>query len=165
MDRMLLPILDDLRACLCAALAERDSNGCFCGLYPGPQVTADWCDCKGRGKCGMAWVRLVRAFPSSASYPSQDTKPGSCAVVVAAVIELGVYRCLPGPDSQGNVDAAALANATIDQVRDAGAMLQAIQCCTSLARANPLLGVYAPTPNPGNCGGGTWPVTVQLLPR
>lgn len=112
----------------------------------------------------MAWVRLVRAFPASAAYPSQDTKPGSCAVVLAAVIELGVYRCMPVPDSRGNMDPVALANAAIDQVADVGAMARAFACCTSLGQVNPLLGVYQPTP-PSSCGGGAWPVTVQLMPR
>lgn len=164
-DTLILPVLDALRACLCEQLAVSPGGvPCFCGLYPGGPVPADGCTC-GRGAtgCGQAWVRLARVFPTT-QYPQQTNTPG-CAVGLAAVIEVGVRRCLPGTSSiNGQVTfptAADQAEAVRVQMGDLAAILRAITCCPALARMNPILGAYAPE-DAGDCGGGVWPVTVQL---
>lgn len=165
MDTILIPLLDDLRACLCARLHADDRDaGCFCGMYPGASAVADFCTCKGGDGCGMAWVRLDRVFPSAVSFPSPDSKP-SCTTLLAAVIEVGVRRCAPVPDGRGKMDPVALVNATLTQVRDASAMVEAIRCCDSITKRPHVLGNYLPEPGGGDCLGGTWPVTVQLVRR
>lgn len=165
MDTILLPLLDDLRACLCARLTDADrAAGCFCGMYPGPSAVADFCSCKNGDECGMAWVRVDRVFASSAQFPQPDPKP-ACTTVLAAVIEVGVRRCAPVPDRTGKMDPTALINATLAQVRDASAMVEAIRCCTSITSRPHVLGTYLPEPSPGDCLGGVWPVTVQLVRR
>lgn len=166
MKDTLLAILDGLRECLCAALVDSTTGeGCFCGLYPGASTTADWCSCKGNAaNCGMAWVRLDRVYASSQNFPALDAKP-SCNAVLAAVIELGVYRCAPLPNRNGQMDPVAITNAVLRQVADADAMVRAAQCCDALTRRPHVLGTYLPTPGGGDCTGGTWPLTVQLLRR
>lgn len=160
-ERLITPILDSLRACLCAGLADAGSDTCFCGLYPGASASADWCTCGGGGACGMAWVRLDRIFPSS-SFPIPDVSTATgCTVMLAAVIEVGIYRCQPVPGPNGIVDPVDLVNAALTQAADAMVMAKALRCCGEIAKRKSLLGTYQPVSG-GDCGGATWPVTVQL---
>lgn len=169
MDTLLTPLMDSLRACLCAALEDTTAGpaGCFCALMPGQQVPADWCQCTGTAKCGgMAWVRLDGMFPSGDRFPAQDASTkGSCAKVLAAVLEVGVYRCVPTPSARGAAPGAVeQTNATVEAVDDAMAMHSAIACCDAIQSRPHVLGRYVPRDS-GDCGGGVWTVTVQLLRR
>lgn len=165
MDFLLTPILDALRVCLCSRLEDKtEGSGCFCGIYPGATTNADWCSCKGNGGCGMGWVRLDRVYPSQARFPSPDSAPAACTTVLAAVIEVGTYRCQPVPDRNGNMDPAAVTQAALTQVEDMWAMVEAIKCCEPIAKRPHHLGTYLPRDG-GGCGGGSWQVTVQLVRR
>lgn len=163
LTRLLPALMDDLRACLCEALA--DDETCYCALYPGPLAVADWCTCKGRGDgCGMAWVRLDRLYPSQ-QFPIIDNSATSCGSPLAVVLEVGVYRCLPTVTGQGQPpNAAAQTNAVLRQTADAAAMHKALTCCPELSASKrpTMLGVYTPVAA-GDCGGGLWQVTVQLV--
>lgn len=161
MDLLIGAIMDDLRSCVCAALEDTlgGSVSCACTLVPGTLAPADWCSCNGRGQdCGMAWVRLDRVYPSSASFPSPDSRPGSCAPMLAAVLEVGVYRCAPVGSPP---PVAAQTQAALVQADDALAIARGILCCDSVTKRAHLLGTYTPRDG-GDCGGGAWTITVQL---
>jgi len=161
MDTLLLPVMDALRVCICTELDDNDASTCFCGLYPGPQVAADFCACDGRGGCGMAWVRVVRIFPA-VNFPQQDNSINNCATRLAAQLEIGAYRCLPLPSTSGTVDAVKLTQAVAQQTSDALALQRGIVCCVQQFRHRDfLLGTYNPA-GAGDCGGGTWSLTVEL---
>lgn len=169
MDDLLSPIMDDLRACACAALAGTlgGTPACACTLIPGVQAPADWCTCKGGGQgCGMAWVRLDRLYPSAQRFPSQDVDTRtSCTSVLAAVLEVGVYRCQPVLGPQGQPPSVVeQTQAALVQADDAMAIHRAIICCTAITSRPNLLGLYTPRDG-GGCGGGAWQVTVQLVRR
>lgn len=159
-------VLDGLRACLCTAVEESEGGGvCFCGLYPGSEAVADYCNCKpnmrGEGGCGMAWARLASIYPYGPTFPGQAQNP-TCDSPMAAVIELGVFRCLPGLNGQGKApDPVAQARAVQVQASDAGAMLRAFACCDALTDRDYVLGRYTPQSS-GGCGGGVWQATVAL---
>lgn len=161
-DDLALPVLDAIRACLCAELAASPGGEtCFCGLWPALSVPADYCTCKGGvGGCGQAWVRLVRIYPYR-QYPQQDVD-ASCRAGLAAVVELGVLRCMPslGPNSTPP-DAAAQAQAVVTQMGDWQAMRRTLECCDALVRRDVVLGNYDPR-GQGGCGGGTLTATVKL---
>ena len=168
MDALLGPLMDDLRACVCGAL-EGTIGGpvsCFCALMPGQTAPADWCSCKGQNQCGMGWVRLANMFPSGERFPAQDSSTkASCAKVLAAVLEVGVYRCQPVSDRNGvPPDAAAQTQAALVQADDALALHQAIACCEAVTSRPHVLGRWDPRDG-GGCGGGAWLLTVQLLRR
>ena len=162
-------IMDDLRTCACAALENSlgGKPGCACTLTPGLLAPADWCSCSGRGEgCGMAWVRLDRLYPSGQRFPAQDpdTKT-SCTSVLAAVLEVGVYRCQPAPGPQGVAPSPAeQTQAALIQSSDAMALHRAITCCDAITSRPNVLGLYTPRDG-GGCGGGAWAVTVQLMRR
>jgi hypothetical protein len=167
---VLLPvILDDLRANLVTRLAAiatpYEAEPCESVIYSGPQAVADWCRCsRSGGGCGQAWTRLFGMVASTTAFPIPDQRANACDAVVAAVIELGVLRCAPGPDNRGQVDPAAVTNSALQAALDAAAMREAIACAPTLDtkdRAS-LLGRYDPIGS-GDCVGGTWQVTVQLV--
>lgn len=164
-ETLLTPIMDALRVCLCDTLEASGASPCFCGLYPGPTATADWCSCDGAGGCGMAWVRLDRIYPSGVAFPNPDTSVGNCDAILAAALEVGVNRCLPQPDPRtGEMNPADVVNTAIQQASDAMALFRAAKCCVEITRRPHFLGTYLPTSN-GDCGGGILPVIVQLIRR
>lgn len=169
MDTVLSPILDALRVCTAEALTGTLGGDALCttSLVPGTLAVADWCTCRsGGGGCGMAWVRLSDLFPSAAAFPSPDNSTKtSCTSVLAAVIEVGVYRCAPQPGPRGEPPTAAeQTQAALIQADDAMALHRAIKCCDEVTRRPNVLGRYTPRPG-GDCGGGAWTLTVQLLRR
>lgn len=156
-------VMDALRGCLCDELARLDAPVCSCALVPGAQAFADACSC-GNSGCGMAWVRLDRIYPSR-NFPLQDQTASPCNSPLAAVIEVGVLRCVPTLKAGGQPPTAVeLTQAAIDQGRDAGAMLAALNCCDAIGDRPHTLGLYVPR-DAADCGGGAWTVTVQLVRR
>lgn len=159
-DDLALPVLDAIRACLCTELAESPGGEtCFCSLWPGLTVTADYCTCKGGGNCGQAWVRLVEVYPYAA-YPQRQFD-AKCSAGLAMTVELGVYRCMPTGTGTRPPDSAQQAEATRIQLGDWQAMRRTLACCPALARREVVLGSYTPR-GQGGCGGGTLQGTVKL---
>lgn len=160
-ERILGTVLDELLGCLCAALAQTPKGApCFCGMVGGRQAIADQCGCD-KDACGMAWVRVERIYGYEGSVATPARLP-RCATPLAAVIEVGVYRCIPTADGSGSGPSAVQQiDQVLGQVADAGAMAAAIKCCTAITTRDHVLGTYLPRDS-GDCGGGVWPVTVAL---
>lgn len=156
-------IMDALRVCFCARLEDQDAGVCVCTLLRGQQALPDGCGCNGDG-CGRAWVRLDRLYPST-SFPLQDQTAGNCVKAYAAVIELGILRCVPTLGSQGSTPTAVEdTQAALDALRDASAMRYTFECCEALQGLNTSVGLYLPR-DAADCGGGAWQITVQLGPE
>lgn len=155
-------VLDGLVACLCAALIDTPKGApCFCGMVGGQQAIADHCSCDGANRCGQAWVRLDRIYPYDTNVLTPARTP-SCASPLAAVLEVGVYRCVPTVKATGEApDVLEQTNQVLGQIADAGAMYAAVKCCTAITTRSHVLGVYSPRDS-GDCGGGVLPVTVVL---
>lgn len=168
MDTLLGPLMDDLLHCACGSLTDTLGGPviCSCSLVPGQNVPADWCSCKGTASCGMAWVRLDGLYPAGERFPAQDgTTKASCSAVLAAVLEVGVYRCQPTSGPRGEPPSPAdQTQAALVQADDALALHRAINCCEAITKRPHVLGRYSPRDG-GGCGGGLWTVTVQLLRR
>lgn len=155
-------VMDGIRVCLGEQLDENSRAGavCFLGLYTGQQVAADHCGC-GNDGCGMAWVRLVRAF-SSTQFPTPDVQINPSAPM-AVLLEVGALRCIPVGKSKTPPSEVEQINATLSQLSDMEAIRHALGCCEVLANRDTALGSYSPLSS-GDCGGGAWQVTVQLRP-
>lgn len=152
-----LAIMGDLVACLRTALEERSSAPCSLSIIPGIQAYPDK-GC-GAGGCGQAWVRLDRIYGSTA-FPLADAK-ATCATGLAAVIELGILRCVPTLDAAGN-GPTDLDNtqATIEVLSDASALIEAVNCCPAVTERQHFLGAWEPR-DAADMGGGVIQVTVQ----
>ncbi len=153
------PRLTALRDCLCEAA---NPQLCQCTVLPGELVSIDYCtECSG-GVCGQGWVRLESAFPSTV-FPMQDTDATlgrSCGKVLAITVELGMVRCAPVGDAQGNPPSTdQWEAASIQQMTDMAAMRTAIQCC--FPHELTVLGAYTPVGPAGGCVGGHWSVAVS----
>jgi len=153
---MINDLLCDLSACLCAALTPEGAAGpdlCFCGVVPGQQVALDHGECE-RG-CGMAWTRLVTAYPASGlAVPFDPTISGGCGLLLGVTIEIGVIRCINLPDD-GIPEAAELERATRQQMEDMLAMRRAVLCC-GLETGDYALSNYQPYGPEGIIVGGWW---------
>lgn len=163
MDDLALPIMGSLLGCLCAELSTSPGGEtCFCSLYPGGQVVADNCTCKGGASgCGQAWVRFVRSFPSK-RFPNQDADPSNgCSSPQAAVLELGVYRCMPVGANGAGPTAVQQTQATVNQMGDWTAIRRAMGCCGTLAPYDMVAGAIE-VRSQGGCGGPVGQVTIRL---
>lgn len=165
LERVVSELLDELSQCLCSALEDTSAGTpCFCGIVSGPQAIADHCGCDGMNQCGQAWVRLDTMYAHGQPITQPAPSP-SCTSPLAAVIELGVYRCIPTLNDSGEApDLAALTNAAMTATSDAAAMVTAMNCCDYLTKRPHVIGRYTPREG-GDCGGGVWPVTVALRGR
>jgi hypothetical protein len=161
-DTSIYPLLTRLTDCLCS---EMESSGlavtCRCLLVPGVGPTLDFCDAGCDGSCpGEAWVRLMRAFPST-NFPGQDAQ-GTCAAPLGFEIEVGVSRCLPVGDSRGNPpDDQAIFEVARLQLADMAAMRRAIMCCFAKVDTEYVLGNFEPTFASGGCLVSTWGLLVR----
>lgn len=157
-------IMDALKDCLCAELEARGFPVCSCTVLRGVQALPDSCGCNGGG-CGRAWVRLDRLYPASVQFPAQNNVADNCASELAAVIEVGVLRCVPTLKAGGAApNDVEQTNAALEAVSDASAMYAALTCCPELQHRVKTLGVYLPR-DAGDCGGGAWSITVALQPE
>lgn len=154
-DEFIWPLMVKLSQCLCETLEERGlkPSKCFCGILPGDTPSWDYSD-------GMAWVRLIDAYPST-TFPNPDTTArGSCSALLVATLEVGLLQCAPGLGAGGSLP-TEVQNFDASRLQMAGmrAMHQAITCC-DLGLV--VLGTYTPSGPQGNLVGGTWQLNVGV---
>lgn len=153
--------LTDLSTCLCSEILDPD-NGvpdvCFCGVIPGEAASAMYGgNCK--TKCGMAWVRLMTAYPAPGPGQQGAITPGNCATGIGYEVEVGMLRCTPvGTADTPPKDAELLAAAQL-QYADMMVMRKAIACCASKDWA---LTAYNPAGPSGGLVGGFWSVAMWV---
>lgn len=160
-DRVVWPVMVSLAECLCTQITGSGlPEPCFCGILPGGEAAYDYCDSCEDGTCGQAWVRLAQAFPSSA-FPVPDVGRGTCASPLAFELVVGIVRCAPSPDDQGNPPSLGDQFATSQLVvADMMAMRRAIMCCAQAQKGRDYtLGFYLPVGPEGGCVGGVWTAT------
>ena len=151
--------IDALMACVCELL-EADGAGpvCWCGFYPGAEVSWDYCgECAG-GSCGMAYARIMEAFQSS-NFPNPEDSAAKCQSPLAVGLVVGALRCMPMAEDGSLPDPDAVMETSIGVIADMTAMLEAIACCDMGEYA---LGQYTPLGPQGGCVGGEWTLWVSL---
>lgn len=147
-----------LEACVGEALVDRGSGDvCWLGVLPGSEVALDFCTECDRDRCGMAWVRLTQAYPSTV-FPDQDVEFRNCRTRLAYVVEVGVARCLPLTVDNSPPEAADMLTTTLSVTDDMLALRYAVQCC--FGDSVHVLGAWQPFGPDGGCVGGTWTVQV-----
>lgn len=152
-------IMLKMRECVCRLLADEGAGPlCWCGIYPGSDVSWEYCGQCSRGTCGMGFVQLLGAYPSS-TFPNQQEE-ATCRAPLAFQLTVGSMRCLPVAEEDGSLpsegDLLAPALAVND---DMLALLRAVDCCM---KGNGLhdVGEYQTIGPQGGCVGGAWTVTV-----
>jgi hypothetical protein len=164
-DLTISPVAELLLECLRQAVVPLGSAAPkLIGLRPGVQVEAllstlvDEC-CE-----GLAWVRVINAYPSTDNFPIIDQAPSRCGPLRwAVVLELGIARCAPTPPANVLTTAAQWTDITLALLDDSAALRRAL-CCFGDAEPDRLsvVGVWAPLPVLGGCLGGTQLLTVAV---
>jgi hypothetical protein len=157
-DRYVWPTMTRLAECLCRELIDAGlPPTCFCGVMPGELVDASYVTAKE----GMAWVRMVGAYPYSV-FPAADQTGAVCTMPLAFELEVGALWCAPvARDSRGNAPTQVAQFASTEvQIAAMAAMHRAILCCMPRQRGTAALGQYAPVGPEGGTVGGTWAVYV-----
>jgi hypothetical protein len=165
-DTIIYPSMIKLVGCLCAEIAASGlPEPCSCAPMLGALVL-DFCSACEDGKCGgQAWVRLIRAFPST-NFPVPLLDPQNCVAPLAYELEIGITRCKPlgktsgvrgyTPPSMDQIVAALRL-----QTADIAVMRRAVLCCFGDDDFDYILGTYQPLPIDGDCLGGTFNLFVQ----
>lgn len=155
-------VLTSLAACLCEQIRDDGlPEPCFCGVMPGDRVPFDYVgNCEGQD--GMAWTKLVMAYPASGvGRVSQEIR--NCSAGIGVDIELGILRMAPVLTEDGEPpEAAAQAASSVLQVADMYAMFKAVQCCFGTQNVDYILGPYRGFGPEGYAVGGTISVMVAL---
>lgn len=148
-----------IATCLCAQI-ETDGlpTPCFCGVIPGEAAVFDYIDgCD--NECGMAWVRLDTAQPTTGIGIVNETL-NNCGSEVGFQVEVGIVRCFPIPeDGNPPTEAEYLEGAEL-QVADMLCMRRALACCDI---GDFILDAYTPIGPDGMVLGGLWQATLGEL--
>lgn len=156
----IVPIVVDLAQCVCEMLCTHGQGPtCWCGVYPGASVQWLVCDeCESGDACGMGYVRPGTVAPYEV-FPFAIVDI-NCVKPLAYELEVGVLRCFPTFDDDGNgPDPDVATAAACGLLQDQWALYQAIMCCTSLQVK--ALSAWQPVGPVGNCVGGFWTVYVE----
>jgi hypothetical protein len=132
-------------------------------IAPGSVVPADGCCAEEADEMsGQAHVRLSRLFPSRV-FPQPDAAYSRAPSLLAAEVELGVYRCVAGMDDAGYPPTPE--EVTADAVRaldDLAAMRRT--ALETFGRTPVVVGASSPVGPNGYCAGATMLFTVSFNP-
>lgn len=159
----IFPILDELRACLCAKVAEFEP--CFCGFLIGDDIPIEYA---GAGDCdtiGAAYVRLTSIYPSTGAFPGQDERNYSPSLR-AWQLSVGILRTAPYGVGMEPPTPEDVQQFSLDVLGDSQVLWETISCCLTgdkFEAIDPQVvrGLYTPIPVQGGVGGGEWGLTIQ----
>jgi hypothetical protein len=116
---------------------------------------------------GLAWVRVVRVYPSLA-FPDEQTEPMECVSDSYGIdLEMGVVRCHDVGTATTVTPCTSWTSEALQLDDDRAAMRRAICCFVDSTAAFPfgdnqfVFGEWAPVGPAGGCIGGTMVLTVQ----
>lgn len=153
--------LDTLHDCFALALVDADAAPCRLSKVPTPVPALDLCCECGDGEEGQAWVSMSRVVPTG------DLQRGHpCATMYEVTFRLGLSRCVPMMDDDGNAPSAEELNlATDKQMRDF-LILRAAACCWAenlkLPNGGWRYGDYLSAPASGGCQVSTLDVIARV---
>lgn len=156
-DPRAAPLLIGLRDCLRDQLAAT-VNGRACRtmiVHSAGAPVMDGCACECEDGQGDAWVRLVRLDPNDATL-------GTCDDSWQAVVELGVYRCVPVSEDGGPLDEEQVTEPALEALSDMYALLRVYDCCAALRDTDKGVDYWLPVGPAGGCGGGILQFRVGL---
>lgn len=160
-DSLVAPLLVELRDCVCAELARSIAGPvCRCAIaHSVVTPTMDGCDCECEDGQGDAWVRLVRLEPEESL---EIVGPSVCPTGWQAVIELGVYRCVPLPEEDEVLEEQVVSDTALAALADMNALIRVLGCCTALRDAFTGVEFWQPVGPSGGCAGGTLQIRVAI---
>lgn len=153
----LTALLSALAACLC----DEFDDVCACGVLPGSQAVADYCGPCDSDTCGQAWVLLEQVYHST-SFPAQDAG-ATCHTSLAAVVQVGVARCVPSPEADGSPPGQEdLTSAGLRGANDALRAHKAVACCLEDEDVLYVVDNWNTGIPSGGCTAGTLRISVEV---
>jgi hypothetical protein len=151
--------LERLVTCLCESLETQGAGPtCWCGIWPGDNVSWEFCgECRG-GTCGMGYVKVDSVFPTTTG--PERAGGGTCHTPLSATIQVGALRCLPVPASGEIPSPDVMAQVAADQFADMLAMRYAVSCCGVDME---VLNAYQALGPQGACVGGEWTFVMPVV--
>lgn len=150
-------LLTALSDCLC----DEFDDVCACGILPGSQAAIDYCGPCDSDTCGQAWVLLEQVYPSTV-FPAQDVA-ATCATSLAAVVQVGVARCVPSPEADGSPpEQEDLTSAGMRGANDALRARRAVACCMEGEDVLYVVDNWNTGIPSGGCVAGTLRVSVEV---
>lgn len=159
---------EKLYDCMCSELATNPNPPLYCQLRVGlDPVAADFDESTDYCCKGLAYLRILRVYPSGDNFPARDEVAIVCQPLAWGIeLEMGVFRCLPSQPK--HMDPVAWQNAFQQVQLDAKAMIRAVCCWKDDQEANNpdwlhyFFRDWFPFSNQGGCGGGAISVTAQI---
>lgn len=152
-------VLDELAACLCAALG---AGSCFCGVLLGQGIPSEHVDNCDGPFCGAAYVRMESATPVVDESVENSRDDGA---VLSYQIFVGILRCAPvvaddGVSYPSQGDLAEYSALVLDDMRT---LEKVVRCCLDEAFdfMDSTVGQYSVLNAEGAVGGGEWALTVR----
>jgi hypothetical protein len=132
---------------------------CTAAIFPGEEVAWDYCGECASDHCGFVYIKLTQGYPSTTfPAPALDL---SCAAPLAFQVDLGIVRCLPVMDDDGDPpDPDELSASALSMMDDMFAIKHAI---AQVADKVHILGNWVPQGPVGGCVGGYWTLFVSEL--
>jgi hypothetical protein len=161
---MVMPLARELLECYTVELDKVESPPEYVQLRPGNVVAHLLSTFQDECCQGLAWVRPDTFFPSSTTFPTQDSQPMPKGTSAWAIrLELGAVRCAPLGDEDA-LPTAAQWDATVQAVMDDAAAMRRAICCFIEAKQGRtrrvLPGSWQPIEVQGGCVGGILPITI-----
>lgn len=158
MSARLGPVLETLLADVVDALATACAPVGVSTIELG-EVPFDWC-CQGH-----AFIRAPRIHPTN-PFPQQAFRNGNCELPTAVMVEVGVLRCAPTLQANGDSPDPEDVTAVSLQVYDDAAILYEVLTGFEIgggARASTVIDSWEPYDTQGGCAGGRWLVWLDPL--
>lgn len=145
-------LLDEVVEALDAACIPVSSQS----IEPGPPSWSNCCD------DGHAYIRIVRMHMVD-PFPSQSRNPTHCRNI-GALVEVGVLRCAPTLDNQGNPPKPEqMTMSALEQTQDMSVIHSVLTSHNPAWSSNPVvLDTWVPLGPTGGCVGGAWQAWIDV---
>lgn len=106
---------------------------------------------------GFLYVGVERTTPTD-TFPGASTAPTNCDIDLAVTVSIGILRCAPVMDSNGNAPSAdELTAFTKEMIRDKSIIYNVlVSHDPDWAHYPSVIDSWSPLEIQGGCGGGAW---------
>lgn len=157
-------LADQLAELLACTYNRLSIKPCRKFINPGPSAAVDNCEVgygpDGEEYNGQLWVAVTAQTPN---WPNPTSNASPCPPQFTAVVEIGIARCTPTQDDEGNAPAEDdVTESALQQLQDRYEILQAIMCCWSVGEENVVYNQWVPQTPQGGCAVSTWEIKLRV---
>ena len=127
------------------------------GIVHGTPVWDECCE-------GFLYIRILQTTPTN-EFPNAFAAPTNCDLQLVMQAEMGILRCAPVMDDNGNAPSASAQTAFVKTVvRDKSILYNVIlDHQPDWANYPPVITTWSPLEIEGGCGGGAWQFYLDVV--